>query len=334
MAISAEALKTAWGAYYKEGSVTVQQLLKQLYTPTQFKGYFNIRPTKNTVEDNVRTHLTRVLQQFQPKFTALGDMDFQPERIILERVKINVELSPDALAESAVQFLIDKGVERKNMAIVQMIGMYLMMKAQEDDELYEAWDGVASTIIPTGNPTANQTLLGTPNAAGKSRTGFHKRGIKTLNAEGKLNVTSMGEWAGLNNKETVEYARDFYLSIDEKVRPDIKWLATNETFQLKFIEGMFEKYGNVVASLFQATGKTTIWGTDCEIKKSTAQKSSKTIWTTPTFNAVGFTKQPENKGLFYIRDKSFYEVEIGTDWYEAQGVVNSLLVYSNDLEIV
>lgn len=332
MALTAEQLRQAWGAYYKEGAITVNNLIKQLYQPTEFKNYFNIRPTKNTAEDNVRTHLTRVLQKFQPKFTALGDMSFEPERILLERVKINVTVTPDELADSAVQFLIDKGVERKNMQIIQMMALYLVMKAQEDDEMDEAWGGVASTIIPTGTPGAGQTLLGTPTAAGGARTGFHKR-IKTLNAQSKLKVVSMGDWTNLTNLETVEYAKDFYMMMDPLVRQDLKWIAGNETFHLKFMEGMFEKYGKVVDPQFQATGKMNIYGTQCEIRKSRAQRATKNLWTTPYFNAVGFVKQPENQAFFAVRDASFYEVEIGTDWYEVQAILNSLQVYSNDLEI-
>jgi hypothetical protein len=334
MGVTAAQLKAAWGAVYVEGNIVPKQLIKQLFTKTQFKEYFNIRPTKSTQEDNVRTHMTRVLQKFQAKFTALGDMSFEPERIVLERVKINVEIAPDDLAESAVQFLIDKGVDRKNMPIVQMIGMYLMMKAQEDDELTEVWGGVGHVIAPVGTaPAAGQTILGTPTPAGGARTGFKKRVIKDLNTQGKLNVQPLGDWSGLTNLETVEYAKEMYYGLPELVRPDIRFFATNETFRLKWEEGMLEKYGKVVDAQFQATGKKTIYGTNCEIKQSIAQAQSKNIWTSPYFNLVGFIKQPENQGIYTIHEKDMYLVQLGTDWYEAQGVINSLQVYSNDQDL-
>lgn len=332
MALNASQLVTLWKAEFREGHITQQKMIEQLRVKTDFKQYFSITATKNTVEDNVKTHLSRVLQRFQPVFTALGNLDFVPEQQHLERLKINVSIKPDELADTAVQFLIDKGIDRKNMTIVQQMSMMLVMQAQEDDELYSAWEGEAGQIITSGTPNASQILAGTPSGVHQERTGLRKK-IRNLNAQGRLNVTASGDWTNLTNKQTVEYAKHLYYSIPPKVRTYIKWLATNEDFVLKFMEGQREIHGSTVDAKFQASGKTTIWGTDCEIKQSTAQASSKMIWTSPTFNCRGFIKQPENQNAFHIAEHLIYEVLLATDWYECQGFINGDQVYTNDQEL-
>lgn len=317
MALTATALRTAWGSYYQEGKIGPKDIIDQIMTPTEFKSLFSIRSTKNTAEDAARMTLTRVLQRFQSVWSPLGDIDFQPETILLERVKINVVMKPDDLADSAVQFLIDRGIDRSKMPLVGMIGMYLTMKAQEDDEENEAFKGVTGTITS-----------GTATVAGATRTGVRKK-IRDLNTASKLNVITMGA-PPTDPVDFVTYIETYYYAIPEKYRRLIKKFGCNKTLAQRFKDGMRKKYNS---NYEQASSIATIIDTNVGLVGSTAQAGSNMIWATVEGNAVGFVKQPENKGVYQAEVKDIYDVQIATDWYEALGFLNSLWVWSNDQDL-
>lgn len=317
MALTATALRTAWGSFYQEGKIGPKQIIKQIMTPSKFKSLFPQRVTKNTAEDNVRTVLSRVLQRFQSTYSSLGGMDFDPETILLERLKINITIKPDDLADSAVQFMIDKGVDRSKMDIVQFLGLYLIMKAQEDDELNEAFFGVTGSITP-----------GTATAAGASRTGWRKR-MRDLNTASKLNVITTGALE-TDPSLFVKQVEEFRKSIPPKYRNLIKWISMDLEKEELFKQGMDELY-NVNYARVDDIAK--IKNTNVMVIGSEAQTGSDNLWTTPSFNTIGFIKQPENLGVFDIATKDIYDVQIATDWYEAQGVLNSLWVWSNDQDL-
>jgi len=317
MALTATALRTAWGSYYQEGKIGPKQIIKQIMTPSKFKSLFPQRVTKNTAEDNVRTVLSRVLQRFQSTYSPLGGMDFDPETILLERLKINITIKPDDLADSAVQFMIDKGVDRSKMDIVQFLGLYLIMKAQEDDEINEAFKGVTGSITS-----------GTATSAGASRTGWRKR-MRDLNTASKLNVITTGALE-TDPSLFVKQIEDFRKAIPAKYRNLIKWISMDLEKEELFKQGMDELY-NVNYARVDDIAK--IKNTNVMVIGSEAQTGSGNIWTTPSFNTIGFIKQPENLGVFDIATKDIYDVQIATDWYEAQGVLNSLWVWSNDQDL-
>lgn len=315
--LDATALRTAWGSFYQEGKIGPKNIIEQIMTPSKFKSLFPTRVTKNTAEDNVRQVLTRVLQRFQSTYSALGGMVFDPETILLERVKINITLKPDELADSAMQFMMDKGVDRSKMDIVEYLGMYLILKAQEDDEVNEAFFGVTGTITS-----------GTPTAASATRTGWRKR-MRDLNAASKLNVITTGALE-TDPSLFVKQVEDFRKAIPAKYRPLIKWISMDYEKEELFKQGMDELY-NVNYARVEDIAR--IKNTNVMVVGSQAQTGSGNIWTTPSFNTIGFIKQPENKGVFAAGVKDIYDIQIATDWYEVQSVLNSLWVWSNDQDL-
>lgn len=315
--LDATALQSAWGSFYQEGKIGPKNIIKQIMIPSKFKSLFPTRVTKNTAEDNVRQVLSRVLQRFQDTYSPLGAVVFDPETILLERVKINITVKPDELANSAMQFMVHKGVDRSKMDIIEYLGMFLIMKAQEDDEKYEAFKGVTGSITP-----------GTATAAGATRTGWRKR-MRDLNTASKLNVVTTG---ALETDPVlfVKQIEDWRLGIPEEFRELIEWISMSSAKEELFKRGCDELYNT---NYMRVDDTAYVKGTNVKIVGSQAQTGSENIWTTPVFNTIGFIKQPENKGIFATGVKDIYDVQIATDWYEAQGVLNSLWVWSNDRDL-
>lgn len=315
-------LVNAYGAYYKEGGITVQNLHYQIFNPSDTKRIFNVRPTKNTRIDNINVSFTSVLQPFYSKFSALGAMDFDPNPFNLDRVKINIAVKPDDLAATAVDFFVQKGVSRKDAPLISTITDYLIQKAKEDDELYTVFGGVFT--LPSGPDQANG-VAGNPAGA---RNGIRKI-LRDYNTAGKLEVIAMGT-PPTDPVQFVEYVETFFRSIPEKFKRFVKALNMSETLAERFKTGMRKKYN---VNYAQATDFAKIIDTNCEIRGFASHTGSNMIWCTVEGNAIGFVKNPENQGVFEVGVRDLYEVIMGTDWYEGYNFINPYWIWTNGQDL-
>lgn len=318
----------AYGAYYREGTITVQQLHDQIFETSDTKRLFLTRPTTNTRIDNVNTSLTSVLQPFYSKFSSLGVMDFDPNPWNLDRVKINVGLKPDDLAATALDFFVQKGVSRKDAPIITTISEYLIKKAKEDDELHATFKGVFTL------PSAEDQALGVPGNPLGARNGIRKK-IRDYNTAGKFavesTVLSMGA-PPTDPAQFVTYMETMYYSIPEKFRVFIKFFAMSQTLKQRYIQGMRAKYD---VNYPQTGGvRTFIIDTDCEIMGFASHNGSDMIWTTIEGNAIGFIKNPENQSVFDLGVRDIYEVLMATDWYEGYDFINPYWIWTNGRDLV
>src|SRR5690606_8160003 len=119
--------------------------------------------------DKVNTILSEVLQPFHDTFSHLGSFDFDPNPWYLDRVKINVAIKPDKLAATALDFLAQRGVDRKGAPIIALIAKYLIMKAKEDQEKFAIFKGVRALPSPTDQANG---VAGTPTG---SMNGIRKK---------------------------------------------------------------------------------------------------------------------------------------------------------------
>lgn len=319
-------LVNAYGAYYKEGNITRQNLHNQIFTATDTKQIFLVRPTTNTRIDNINVTYQSVLQPFYSKFSALGAMDFDPNPFNLDRVKINVALKPDDLAATAVDFLVQRGLYRKDAPIIAMISEYLILKAKEDDELETVFKGVFT--LPSGPDQAN----GVPGNAAGARNGIRKI-IRDYNNAGKFSQESSVIAMGTPPTDPVlfvEYIETLYYSIPEKFRTYIKALNMSETLATRFKLGMRKKYN---VNYAQATDFAKIIDTNCVIRGFASHNGSTMIWATLEGNAIGFVKNPENQGVFAVAERDLYEVIMGTDWYEAYNFINPHWIWTNGQDL-
>uniref|UniRef100_UPI003B3A2CD8 hypothetical protein n=1 Tax=Siphonobacter sp. TaxID=1869184 RepID=UPI003B3A2CD8 len=265
----------------------------------------------------------RVLQAFQATFSHLGSLDFKPHIWYLDRVKINVQAKPDTLAQTALSFLTQKGVKRTEAPLIAMIAEALILKAQEDKELYEIFKG-------KGQP--GNIVAGTATAEGESLKGIRQK-IRDYYASNEMtasNKITMGA-IPLDAVDFVSYMELFYKSIPEDVRIKIKDLSMGTVLRDRFKEGMRKKYNT---QYNQATDLVSLIDTDVQIKGFQAQNGSSLLFATPSANRVGFIKGAANKSVFDVAPKDLYDVLMGTDWYEGYDFINPAWVFTNDQDLV
>lgn len=315
-------LLTAFGNYYKEGNINVQNLHTQIFQTADTAALFPTAPTNSTRIDEVNGLLTSVLQPFYAKFSHLGAMDFKPHSWDLDQVKINVEMVPDVLVRTALGFLTKRGVDVKDSPIVSLIPQYLIMQAQEDDENQVIFKGVRKDVTTTNQ---NSNL---PGAVVDSRTGIRHK-IRLFNQAGLF--TSLGSMVAMGAVPTdpvlfVTYMETLYYSIPEKYRKYIKWFAMSTTLRLRFRTGMRIKYN---MNYPQAPELSMIIDTDVKILGFTSHDGSDMIWTTVDGNQYGRKKNPTNALVFDVHKKDSYTIQFATDWHEGQDFINPAWIWTN-----
>ncbi|WP_304234798.1 hypothetical protein [Jiulongibacter sediminis] len=317
-----EKLVAAFGAYYN-GRITRKELHDQIFTTSDIKNRFNTIPTDKTVIDHVNLVMTKVLQPFYANFSHKGDLDFEPNTFKLDRVKINHANTPDELYDTALNFLVQKGVYRTDAPVARIVGEYLIRKAKEDDEEDVAFFGVRAL------PTQQQQELGVAGTTEGSRDGIRKK-IRDYNTAGDSKIVALGA-PPATAKEFVEYVREFYQSIPEKFRKYIDGIEISEGKKDLYADGMDEKYN---VNYKRETDLMRVHNTSCNVHFHRAMTGSDMIWASFPMNRRGYIKGAANKSVFNVKDPDIYKVKFATDWAETYDFVTGKYIWHNDQDLV
>lgn len=310
----------AFGKFYKEGNeVEIQKLTDVIFTASKTFEYFRPKSTNDTRKDYSGMSLTSVLQAFQSVFTARGTLSFTPNTVNLFRMKINLLETPDDIRETAADYLGGLGLLREEWKIAKLIGMYALMKAAEDFELFTAFKG--KYVAPTA---------GTPSTLGTEGDGIRWQ-ISKFDDAGTSNKVITGA-APSDPKNYVKWVEDFYKQIPLELRPYIDAICIADTRMDDYTWGCDELYN----SNYDRTDIRYIKNTNVKVLGFPSQRGSDMIWTTPFQNRVAFVKNGENKNVFATYPKDVYQVQIASDWTQGLGFKYGELVIHNeqDLQVV
>lgn len=311
-----------YGQWYKEGNINSKDLHSQIFTKSDTEELFTFRKTDDTRIDKVNTIIDKVLQPFYNTFSHLGSFDFDPNPWFLDHVKINVALKPDDLAETAVDFLVQKGVERKGAPIVAVIAQYLIMKAKEDHEVDGIFKGERAL------PSAANQLLGIPGNPSGAVNGLRKK-FRAYSAAGKMENIAMGA-VPTDPVEFVTYVEDMFYAIEEDLRDTIKDFVMSRTLRTRYKRGFRLKYKDN----YDAGGATDeIIDTEVKIKGYKSHNGSDMIWSTMPANRIGFRKNPKNFGVFDLGVKDIYQIQMATDWYTGVDFINPNWIITNGQDL-
>lgn len=331
MSLVIDQLITLYGAYYRTGGpVGRNNIRRHIFERTATKKLFNIRQTDNTIIDNVNVAVASVLQPFYAKFSAKGQIKYEPNQFQLQHVKINESIRPDEVSATALDFLATRTPDRMDAPLLAVVAEYLLQKAMEDDEDEVVFKGVRAL------PTQLQMDAGTAGTTVGSRDGIRKK-IRGYNTAGKLvdetgasNVIAMGA-VPTDGGLMIEYVKDFYYSIPQKFRKDMKAIAMSsgnaELFQLGMAEVHnvnYDKLGGQFAKIIN---------TNCEIVGCDSMIGSSMMWVSPRENNIGFVKNGTNNGVLDMHKSSMYEIHMGTDWWEGQDFITPQLIYVNGQDL-
>jgi len=145
-----------WGNYYIDGGQNERDLNRLLLFDNTFAKNATTVPTQNQVIKMALATLTEIIQGFQNKWTPKGTVDFEPNEIILTKLKVDYEFYPDDVEESWLGFLASNNLDRKTWPIVRWIAEKLFIPQIVDDlERNALYKGVKQPItVGTASTTA------------------------------------------------------------------------------------------------------------------------------------------------------------------------------------
>jgi hypothetical protein len=346
MSLTTTDLVTMFGANYKKGTLTLQDLVTKFYQKTKTDEVFKVIPTVNTVEHMSKMAGTRVLQLFQKVNTPIGGLTFTPRAAQLTQLKIDAEEYPDDITKTAVGFLSDIDVnDRKNWPIIRLfIEAYLIPQSQEDWELLEVYKGVSASI----------TTPGTANAAGYNFVGLRKQ-INDFVTAGKLdNSTTITGNFSFDGKTFVEQVEAWIRLCKERSAEDrilwesgqIKEICMAPEWRDLFKVGMGEKYNthysqvnlngnlNVDDNVTVQNSSVKIVGLPSMIGDDVAGTGDAKLFAAPTFNKYGFIKRPKSETMFEVtQGTNARQVFMYADYWKAVGFWMPEYIYTNDNDL-
>jgi hypothetical protein len=316
--ITATDVVTEWGAFYRAEGQGVQDIIVKLMQKSVTAGYFPTRPTDKTILEKVSASFARVLQRFQKGYTPVGGTTFEPLKIPLYNLKIDLLETPDDLEETWLGFLADNSLKRQDWPFIKWYLTQALEQADKDLELNEIYFGVPGSITP-----------GTPTSAGTSLMGIKKQ-INTFNTATTLNLISMGAIPS-DDEDFVDYVEEMFASTDTLLRNEIDHIFMEQDKVIRFRNGMRSKY-NTYYNQVNDTIITKLRDYNVDLVGLPSMAGSDKIWFTPSWNRQMGIKKPENQQVFQVEnvDRS---VKAYTDYYKGFGFWIPQYLTSNDVEL-
>lgn len=313
-----------WGAVYRAEGQGAKDILMKLMQKSVTAGYFPTRITEKTVLEKVTAEFSRVLQRFQKGYTPVGSTTFEPVKIPLYKLKIDLQETPDDLEESWLGFLADNSLDRKTWPFIKWYLTNALIQADKDLELNEIYNGVPGVITP-----------GTANAAGTSLKGIKKQ-INEANIAGTLLKITMGAVPSTatdaGKKELVEYVETIVKSTPRLLRNELDFAFLNEDLHDDFRDGMRLKYNTNYEAVAESK-ITKLRNDNISVVGLPSMTGSTKIWTTPSWNRQAGFKKPGNEKVFQVENID-RTVKAYTDYYKGFGFWVPQYLVSNDVELV
>ena len=252
-----------------------------------------------------------IVQQFQKKFTAKGDLTFKPNEIRLRNMKIDLALYPDDVKGSWLGFLGSlTDQERKNWPIVKYIlenEVVPQLKADLETKAY--FKGVY--VAPTA---------GTPGTAAGTMDGIKKLLDDGLTA-GTMNAVALSAVPSASN--IFEMVEEFADNIDEDLAsvPVTIYMSTKNV--RAYLRDKRNTHGTDVN--YEA-GKITIdFADNVKLVGLPSMAGSPYIWATPDDNFLYLRRV---NGMQDPKvEEALREVFLMLDWWEGLGFGYNPLVY-------
>lgn len=317
MAIDVSDVVAEHGAVYKDSGQAVKDIQLAFRERSVTDMLFNTRVTTETILHKSSASITKVLQRYQKQFTAKGDTALQPRKILLDKLKVDVEEVPDDLEQDWHGFLTDSGLSRKDWPFVKWwLEKLVLPQMQEDWELDEVYKGVQGAITP-----------GTATLAGANINGIRKI-INDFITAGDIVPISTGALSS-DPVTFVTQMEDFVKQIPRKYLSSISKIAVNEDKGELFREGMDLKYNT---NYMKEGSVMKIRYKNIELMGLPSMAGDDKIWTTVKGNAVMGIKKPKNQKIFKIEEHKRL-VSAHTDFYKTPGFWIPEWVFTNDQEL-
>jgi hypothetical protein len=323
MGIVVTDIKLEYGAYYLKSQQNINRLIKQLRIKTETDTAGEMIMTDETVYQASEALIGELLQPFQKTFTPKGDLTFKPAPIYMKEMKADLDLYPDDVEGSWLNFLAsDTVTDRKNWPLIRwMLEQHVIPKISEDWEKEVVYKGVF--VAPT---------TGVPGPASTSINGL-KKIINDWIVAGRITPIATGA-PNVNPSLWVGQVEDFVEAINNAYYGVPMELNMSYVLFNRFVKGMRALYANNTD--FTGIDKMGLMIKDnpfITVKPRHSMLGSDKIWMTPKANLKILQKR--TMGIDNVNVESQKRVvNIMMDFWKGMGFLIPEIVFTNDRDLV
>jgi hypothetical protein len=265
--------------------------------------------------------IDRVLQPFQKAFTPIGATTATPRSIDLYEMKIDLQETPDDIADSWLAFLEGDGIDRAQWPYIRWwLTEHVIPRANEDYENNEVYGGVYAAP--------------TPNTAGAAGTAVNGLAKQITDNAALVNTITMGAIPG-TAADFCSYVEEWFANIGEVAgingklyRKAIDKVFMSETLHLLYRQGKRDKYNQNYAQDTDLDKLIDFPGT-MVVGLPSMEGASKLIATLPNNRRRYIKRSPISS--FKVGEYSPRQVSVYTDWWETCTFMRMQDVFVNEL---
>ena len=309
-------LVTEFGALYLNNGQNLSRLFRGLMQPGVTLNMPGLRhiSTNESVWRCANPIIQSMLQAFQIGFTPKGNVDFHPNEIRLQHMKVDMQIVPHEIEESWLGFLNGDSDKIEKWPITKYIMQQVLDSVAEDKEINVAYNGVAAT--PTD---------GTAGDASEVMDGFHKKlceGVLDSQYPIRL-IDGMGALTTENIFEQLEY---FVRHLPERYRRVPFHIFVSDDMRLAYLEAKRALGYYTITDDSQISTKLDFC--NCFLHALPSMAGTNHIWATLPQNIVHLTKRDLSTAHFDVQ-KTDRVVKLLIDWWEAIGFICNDMVFTN-----
>ncbi|MGI4866149.1 MAG: hypothetical protein ACRYFZ_19650 [Janthinobacterium lividum] len=327
--LTIDSILDEYGRHYIAGGQNVARLIQRAFIAAQTESLFGSIVTDDTQYRMAKTQLGRILQAFQTGWTPIGDIEATPVVLSQFPMKVDLEMTPDAIEASWLGFLADGDLDRSKWPLIRwLIEAHILPQIQEDYELNEVYLG--KYVAPTKGVAA--------------APGTAMNGIRTIINQGiaDSHITPIILGAiPADPQAFCDYVEAFARGFNIRYKGRAMPICMNTTLAERYARGRQAKYGRdsnfnspkpIIAGNGDEIVRIPVEFTNHYVVGLPSMGTSSKLWATPDDNRKKLTKKSVNEKMVRI-ESAKREVAIFTDYYKGVGFPLLEAVFTNDVDL-
>ena len=316
-AFTIDALVQEFGALYLNNGQNLSSLFKGLMQPGKtlnLPGIHHIK-TNESVWRAANPIIQSMLQGFQIDFTPKGNVDFHPNEIRLQQMKVDLQIVPHLIEESWLGFLNGDSDKIEKWPITKYLMQQVLDSVEQDKELEVAYKGIHQA------PTA-----GTPNNASQVMDGFHvKLQQAAADQQYPLHVVNISGGGALTAATVFDQVEEFCHALPERYRSLPLYIFMSDDMRLAYLQTKRDRGFYTIKEDTEIT--TRVDFTNSHIVSLPSMAGTNHMWATLPKNIVHLTKRNLSTAHMDVQ-KTDRIVKILIDWWEAIGFICNDYVFA------
>lgn len=313
----ADALITEFGALYQDHGQNMNRLFRGLMQPSVTLNLPGIRhvSTNESIWEAANPIIQSFLQPYQLGFTPKGNVDFHPETIRLQHMKVDAQIVPHEIEETWLGFLNGDSDKIEQWPISKFIMQQILDSVAQDKELDVIYNGVHAA------PTE-----GTAGNASQVMDGFHKKLVDGA-ADSQYPIHTIEGIGALDADSCFDQVERFCKSLPERYRKLPFYIFMSDDMRLAYLQNKRDRGLSTVNSLTDVTEKVDFC--NCHIVALPSMAGTTHMWATLPQNIVHLIKRSLSTAHMDVQKVDRY-VKLLIDWYEAIGFVCNDFVFATE----